>query len=246
MLKHPPYYAAHEPEYVKRLAAGHVAWDAGAYDEFHMRPFVLRMLERSGLPGESRAALVLGCGTGPLACLLAERGFTVTALDVSASAITFARQEAARRLLHVNFQVCDVCRWTFPAGAFHLIVDDHLLHCLVRREHRRHVLTGIADALAEGGEFWSEMMALTPAVEPDPAWHLDADCVTWARCADDAAYDGVTVVGNTRWLPIRRIDAPDDLLAEIELAGLTSVEHEIEEPDRAHMPAKLRVRVRGR
>ena len=38
-------YQAHEAEYQKRLAAGHVAWDAGDYDQFFMRPFVERCLE---------------------------------------------------------------------------------------------------------------------------------------------------------------------------------------------------------
>ena len=36
------YYEAHDAEYLKRISSGHAGWDAGAYDDFFMRPFVAR------------------------------------------------------------------------------------------------------------------------------------------------------------------------------------------------------------
>src|SRR5947209_11962622 len=53
-------------------------------------------------------ALELGCGTGASAVWLAQQGFDVTALDLSALAIDRARQQANRAGVRVNFHVADV------------------------------------------------------------------------------------------------------------------------------------------
>jgi len=60
MTKGAHYYEAHDAEYVKRLAAGQVAWEAGEYDQFFMRAFVERSLERASFRGAGRRALELG------------------------------------------------------------------------------------------------------------------------------------------------------------------------------------------
>lgn len=55
-------------------------------------PSFARWLERNPLDGEGKTALVVGCGMGDDAIELENRGFRVTAFDVSRSAITYCRE----------------------------------------------------------------------------------------------------------------------------------------------------------
>ena len=66
-------------------------------------------------------ALVLACGTGRNALFLAEAGFEVEAVDVSAVAIDRARAEADRRGVTVRWRVADLDEFDLPEGAFDLV-----------------------------------------------------------------------------------------------------------------------------
>lgn len=64
---------------------------------------------RARLAGVPRGrALDLGCGAGRNAMLLAEAGFEVDAIDVSAEAIAIARAESDRRGLRIGWRVADL------------------------------------------------------------------------------------------------------------------------------------------
>jgi SAM-dependent methyltransferase len=60
-----------------------------------------------GLP-EVKSVLDVSCGIGTQALGLAQRGFQVTASDLSGKAIARAREEADQRGIEVNFSVCDM------------------------------------------------------------------------------------------------------------------------------------------
>jgi ubiquinone/menaquinone biosynthesis C-methylase UbiE len=81
---------------------------------------------RLGLPPTARI-LDIGCGTGALASVLAERGFAVSAVDPSAG----MRVVAARRLrgTRVALSGGDALQGLpFPAGAFDLVLSSHVIH----------------------------------------------------------------------------------------------------------------------
>ncbi|WP_299955759.1 bifunctional 2-polyprenyl-6-hydroxyphenol methylase/3-demethylubiquinol 3-O-methyltransferase UbiG [uncultured Modestobacter sp.] len=65
----------------------------------------------------ARAVLDIGCGTGTFACLLADRGVAVTALDPAAASIAVARRKPAAEL--VEWVVGDVS--TLPPLAVDLV-----------------------------------------------------------------------------------------------------------------------------
>lgn len=76
---------------------------AGQYDALygnknypHECDAVQRLLERYGT-GPAVSVLDLGCGTGTHAMLLADRGYTVTGVDISLSMLDQARGKSARR-----------------------------------------------------------------------------------------------------------------------------------------------------
>ena len=73
---------------------------AGAYDGLMQdglyrkrADYLLRQFQRSAIP--VRSVLDLACGTGTIACMLAEKGYTVTATDGSEEMLTEAARKAA-------------------------------------------------------------------------------------------------------------------------------------------------------
>lgn len=95
-------------------------------------------------------ALDLGCGEGGDAIWLAEQGWTVVAVDVSGTALSRARTEAASRGVvdHIDFQQHDLTR-SFPEGVFDL-VSAQFLHSTVEMD-RSAILRRAAAAVAPGG-----------------------------------------------------------------------------------------------
>jgi SAM-dependent methyltransferase len=95
-------------------------------------------------------ALDLGCGEGADALWLAERGWHVTAVDISQTALDRAASDAASRNLldHIDFQRRDLTE-SFPDGAFDL-VSAQFLHSTVPMDRAR-LLRRAADAVAPGG-----------------------------------------------------------------------------------------------
>ena len=95
-------------------------------------------------------ALDLGCGEGADAVWLAERGWRVTAVDISQTALDRAASEAdAREVGHrIDFQHHDLTE-SFPDGVFDL-VSAQFLHSVVPMD-RPKLLRRAADAVAPGG-----------------------------------------------------------------------------------------------
>jgi SAM-dependent methyltransferase len=95
-------------------------------------------------------ALDLGCGEGADALWLAERGWHVTAVDVSQTALDRAAADAAGRNLsaRIDFQQHDLTQ-SFPDGVFDL-VSAQFLHSTVPMD-RAQLLRRAADAVAQGG-----------------------------------------------------------------------------------------------
>jgi SAM-dependent methyltransferase len=94
--------------------------------------------------------LDLGCGEGSDAVWLAERGWHVTAVDISQTALDRAAVDAVARNAanRIDFQRHDLME-SFPGGVFDL-VSAQFLHSTVPMD-RAAVLRRAADAVAPGG-----------------------------------------------------------------------------------------------
>jgi len=77
-------------------------------------------------------ALELGCGTGADALCLARRGFEVTAVDSSPTALERARVRAHREDILVHFVLDDVFEFARTAGQFDLVYDAGFYHSIRR------------------------------------------------------------------------------------------------------------------
>lgn len=97
-----------------------------------MHPALLSYLQSEQAIRPPATILELGCGDGRNACALAERGYQVTAIDVSEVMFGRARSLAKERQLPVEFRemnALDVAA-RFPPASFNLVLAVDFLHML--------------------------------------------------------------------------------------------------------------------
>lgn len=81
-----------------------------------------------GFLGPSRGAVAdLGCGTGSLSLLLAERGHDVMGVDLSPKMVERARAKASRTAYDVDFRIGDVQVMPVPATPLEAVLSRHVL-----------------------------------------------------------------------------------------------------------------------
>jgi SAM-dependent methyltransferase len=100
------------------------------------------------------AILELGCGDGRNAYALAERGYQVTAIDMSEVQYGQARSWARERRLPVEFRemnALDVAA-RFPPASFNLVLVVDFLHT-IPSERVPHLFVGVQRVLASDGVF---------------------------------------------------------------------------------------------
>jgi methylase of polypeptide subunit release factors len=143
---------------------------------------VARAAERWPVAG--KRAIDVGTGTGVLAFLLARRGATVIATDVSPRAVACARDNAAALGLASAVEVrgADL----FPGEAADLIVSNPPwlpadAHTLLDRavydpggRILERLIGGLSGALRPGGEAWIVISDLAERLGLRPAGHLEA------------------------------------------------------------------------
>lgn len=93
-------------------------------------------------------ALDLGCGVGQNSVWLAELGWSVTGVDISADAIDEARRAARAAGVAVAFDIADVAAWR-PASSYDLVISTYALPA--RGMGRSRMLEMAAAAVASGG-----------------------------------------------------------------------------------------------
>jgi ubiquinone/menaquinone biosynthesis C-methylase UbiE len=108
--------------------------------------YFLDRIESAGAP-----VLELGCGEGHLAFQLAERGLSVTAIDLSPDRIERARQRASTSDAKVkpSFITGDLNTMRLPEGPYACVVAHDALHHLV---NLGHVLDEVGRVLKPGGK----------------------------------------------------------------------------------------------
>jgi SAM-dependent methyltransferase len=97
------------------------------------------------MPGR---ALDLACGQGRNAVWLAQQGWTVTAVDFSASALAKGRALAAERGADVTWIEADLVHWEPPRAAYDLVA---VLFLHLPAQLRAAVLAVAGEALVPGG-----------------------------------------------------------------------------------------------
>jgi enoyl-CoA hydratase/carnithine racemase/SAM-dependent methyltransferase len=100
------------------------------------QPIVIELADTGQIEGP---VLECGCGLGDNALFLAERGYQVTAFDVSATVIDHNRTKATERGFAVDFRVADATVLDGIDGGFNTVLDSALLHCLADAQRRDYL-----------------------------------------------------------------------------------------------------------
>lgn len=133
-------------------------------------PGLAEWIGRSGTLHEGRA-IDVGCGLGDNAEALAEAGYDVTAFDVSARAVDWAR----RRFPHsrATYRTADL--FDLPGewrGRFDLVHECYTLQAL-QGDLRQRAFDAVASLVAEGGHLLVICRSRPEDVEPQgPPWPL--------------------------------------------------------------------------
>ncbi|MEA5580720.1 class I SAM-dependent methyltransferase [Nodularia harveyana UHCC-0300] len=136
-----------------------------------VHPYLQDWLINSQIQGEGNSALVIGCGLGDDAEALANRGFKVTAFDISPTAIDWCQQRFPDSV--VNYVVADLLN--LPAqweAAFDLVVEIRNIQALPLNI-RSTVMTSVGSVVAVTGTLLVINRFRETDIEPDgPPWPL--------------------------------------------------------------------------
>lgn len=207
-------YLAHDARYRKLRDNGEVGWDTA--EGYRAREEMLAWALGQFAPA-GRRLLELGCGAGNVAPWFVERGFEVTGIDISPTAVAWASEHA---VAGTHFVVGDVVA-AIP-GRYEVILDGSCLHCIIGADRAR-VLANVRGALAPGGHF---ILATMCGAVTIPALRECFDPVSRCQVVDGVAY--------------RYIGEAESLLDELRAAGFEVVasrlrRRESEEDDQDHL-----------
>ncbi len=145
-------YLVHDKLYAEAKSLGWSGWggDARIAKE---RVWLDRLFSFDGVPQKGKV-LELGCGEGHFSRLLAEKKYEVVAIDISSTAIEWAKEKIAGSNLDVLFLQGDLTKIdVLGVKTFDIIADGNCLHCIIG-EDRQVFLTNIYNALNENGVFF--------------------------------------------------------------------------------------------
>ena len=134
--------------------------------------WLIRLFQKSRIPVKS--VLDLACGTGTIACLLAEQGFRVTAVDSSEEMLTQAAakaavlEDAAPLFLH---QAMPRLRLTEEVDAVVSTIDS--LNYLTSRQDIRETFRRVYRWLKPGGQFIFDVNTLHKLRRMDGQLYMD-------------------------------------------------------------------------
>ena len=192
------------------------------FDDFPNRPFLERTLPMVP-PGRRCRVLEYGCGTGPAACFLAERGYEVHGVDLVPDAIELAQRQAAKRGLRIRFEVADICEWDDEVDGFDVVLDSFCLQSIVLDGDRSRVLTSVRRRLEPGqGRYVLSTAIYEQGRDYGDDLYDPATGIVWIRTA--GSQSDARRIGGSWYLPHRRHLPAAALRSELEDHGFRVID----------------------
>jgi len=128
------------------------------------RPILVEYVEKGLIP--KGKALDICCGAGTNTIYLAEKGFEVTGIDISPTALDFAKAKAAKAKVNIDFSVQNFVELPFKDEMFDFVFDMGCFHH-VQIADRHRFIPGIHRVLKSRGVY----MLTCFSVKNGPAWN---------------------------------------------------------------------------
>ncbi|MBI9011821.1 MAG: methyltransferase domain-containing protein [Clostridiales bacterium] len=121
----------HEVIYKKLRASGYKGWGGSMY-ETRMSGWDTDLKKLFQIiPMDSGRILEMGCGAGDVSIKLTQMGFELTGVDISQTAIEWAKTKAKDKNLQIDFLAKNVADEALLEGnRYDLVLDGTCLHCL--------------------------------------------------------------------------------------------------------------------
>ncbi len=253
-MKQKYFYHEHLADYAELkakglMSRGELYENSNDFSEFSSKSFLVETLPRLNIKPDVHV-LELGCGTGPVACFLAQLGYRVHGIDVIPDAIDKAKAIAAECCLDIQYEVLDVCQLPCEGKSYQLIVDSFCSQSMVTDPDRVAMFSGIKSRLAKNGYFLMSCCVFEPDREDsetqivgnatgkvytrfdqDALWDSDAE-ICYSRFQPDPFrpsvgpedYEGTICVNDAWYIHQRRYPTPENLRLELERHGFTVLE----------------------
>jgi len=234
------YYPEHIKGYQRIQAEGKTAWNeihgSTGFENFSSRAFLESALPRLHFSVPNPTVLEYGCGTGPGACFLAERGFQVDGMDIIPTAIDLAKQFAQERNLDIHYEVQDICELPHEGKKYDMIVDSYCLQGIVLDKDRKSVFAAVRARLKPEG-YYLISSAIFHEERFSEEVHIDKETgriynkygdgiinsetsIVYVELDRELSdYEEAIKINDTWYLPNRRHLKPLDLKVELEAEG---------------------------
>ena len=210
-MKFKTSYAGHDMAYQKLRKQGAAGWDQSEQNYTKFKGIIENTIAKGTAP-TSGTLLEIGCGAGNMTPWLFEKGYTTYGVDISITAIEWARQRAEQHGMEAQFTVGDVCDLAaYEDGFFDFVLDKHCLHCIIGPDRAR-VLGAVRRVLKPGGYFLMITMCGPLNCETLEGFDSESGCVV------------------CKGIATRYIGMPENLVAEVQTAGFKVVQWHVE-PD---------------
>ena len=143
----------------RKYPLGSLGWELGK-----PRPILVEFVEK-GLIKKGKT-LDLCCGAGTNTIYLAEKGFEVTAIDISQRAIDYAKEKAEKASVKINFMVQSFVDLSFEDEEFDFVFDMGCFHH-VEIMNRHRFIKGVHRVLKKAGDY----LLTCFSYKNGPAWN---------------------------------------------------------------------------
>ena len=168
-------YPGHEGSYRYQKEQGGVGWNASedVYTERH--EYFQQLIDDGSWPAAGRV-LELGCGAGNTSTWFAQKGYELVGVDLSPTAIEWARERIVAEGVDATFIQGNVLRLDdLDDDQFDLVIDSHCLHCIIG-DDRQCFLSEAFRVLKPGRVMWVETMCEPVIAEKFPGYDLNTKC----------------------------------------------------------------------